>query len=148
AEAPVQSSGDPALAAPAALLQPVPEPPQLDLPARAADVRVLAAGDGERGLLGHRPRRAPVVLLGPDPDHDAVDGRRPDRPGAADPAAETGELGAAAAGAGPPAVLQLSRRGPDAERAAGARGAHPPPPGQVPRVPGDGEGLSRRAPPP
>src|SRR5205085_4844352 len=98
----------------------------------------------EHRLLDHGPGPEPVVLLQPDPVHHPVDRGRADRAGGADAAAQARRLGPRPPRPDLPAVLQLPRGRPDAQRPARAGGPHPPAAGQVPRVPRDREGVRVR----
>src|SRR5450759_5928953 len=115
------STPAPSLASAPPLFAPLPQPPQLDLPAGAFDVRRIGPDLGQHRLLADRPRPDPVVVFGHPPVYDPIDGgvlhvlRDPHA------AAEAGGLAALEEGRCASAVLRLSGGGPGVERASRTR---------------------------
>src|SRR5439155_7761230 len=128
----------------AALLEPVPESPQLDLSADPADVWKLRAYLVQQGLLAHRRRSADLVALrNPAFDH-ALDRRLLHDPRVPHASAQAGGVAAVAASRGALSVLRVPGGGPRAQRAPGAGGAHAAAAGALPGVPGYRENLIGR----
>src|SRR5438034_5206037 len=144
ARAAVQASGDSVRVEDAALLEPVPESPQLDLSADPADVWKLRAYLVQQGLLAHRRRSADLVALrNPSFDH-ALDRRLLHDPRVPHASAQAGGVVAVAASRGALSVLRLPGGRTRAERAPGAGGAHAAAAGALPGVPGYRENLIGR----
>src|SRR5205823_13150502 len=141
ARAAVQASGDSVRVEDAALLEPVPESPQLDLSADPADVWKLRAYLVQQGLLAHRRRSADLVALRNPPFDHALDRRLLHDPRVPHASAQAGGVAAVAASRGALSVLRVPGSGPRAQRAPGAGGAHAAAAGALPGVPGYRENL-------
>src|SRR5207302_2438554 len=139
--APAQAPGDPAPAAPGPIPEPVLEPPELDLPTGLPPLRRLDPDLGQHRVLDHRPGRAALDLLEPDPERHHPDRRRPDLARVQDAAAAPGRVEPGPPLPGLPPVLQLPGGRAGAVGASGPGGAHAAVAGQVPRVPGNRKRL-------
>src|SRR5207245_7792966 len=142
---------DPAVAEDEAVLEPVPQSPELDLSSGTAPVRRVRADLGQHGLLADRPRSDLVGRLRPSAWCHLF--HRPLLPLFRNPyaAPKARRLAAVEEGRGLLRVFPLSNRRPCPQRASGAGSPYAFTVGALPRISSDGEGIgeghgrSRRA---